>query len=83
MENTYMVTAVNSENRVVTAKAIDESSALKTAKTWWKDVGLRSVQIISRDEYGRGHVMAREICYAHGDACSSDCRFRVFRVVGN
>ena len=32
-------------------------------------------------ENGRGHIMAREICYAHGDACSSDCRFRVFRVV--
>jgi hypothetical protein len=28
-------------------------------------------------EFLRNNIMLR--CYAHGDACSSDCRFRVFR----
>jgi hypothetical protein len=53
---TYTVTAINSQNRVVAAKEIDERSARKTAKAWRKDTGLRSVQIISRDEYGRGRI---------------------------
>jgi hypothetical protein len=51
---TYTVTAINHENRVVTAKEIDERSGRKTAKIWRK--GLRSVQVISRDEYGRGRI---------------------------
>ena len=58
MENmTYTVTAVDSNNRVVSAKA-DERGAHKLAKVWRKDASLRNVQIISRDEYGRGRIEA-------------------------
>lgn len=30
-------------------------------------------------DFLRNNIMNR--CYAHGDACSSDCRFRVFRYI--
>ncbi len=53
---TYTVAAINSDNRVVCAKAAHEREARKTARTWRKDTTLRSVQIISRDEYGRGRI---------------------------
>ena len=54
---TYTVTALNMQNRVVCAPEPTERKARTTAKTWRKDAALRNVQIVSRDEYGRGHVM--------------------------
>jgi hypothetical protein len=62
---TYTVTAIDSRNRVCVSTAthksnvqvpLDVHSARSLARKWRKDPSLRDVRIISRDEYGRGHV---------------------------
>ena len=62
---TYTVTATDSQNRGVCSAythkgnvqvPLDERSARKLAKEWRKDLCLRDVRIISRDEHGRGRI---------------------------
>ena len=55
---TYSVTAVDSQNRGKVQASPDQHSARKLARLWRTNPALRNVQIVSRDEYGRGKIEA-------------------------